>query len=112
LYTIQDAELPEDNQRVVQEANEQLSGLDIVIANAGWTRFANQRDIYDLSFEEWDKASYRLTVLVRDANCMQGWRVNVMSHLQLMQAAKPIFEKNADGGVYIMTSSIAVRSLS
>ncbi|GFF46552.1 granaticin polyketide synthase putative ketoacyl reductase 2 [Aspergillus udagawae] len=102
-----DAELPEDNQRVVQEANEQLSGLDIVIANAGWTRFANQRDIYDLSFEEWDKASYRLAVLVRDANCMQGWRVNVMSHLQLMQAAKPIFEKNVDGGVYIMTSSIA-----
>jgi hypothetical protein len=33
-----------------------------------------------------------------------------MSHLQLMQAAKPIFEKNADGGVYIMTSSIAVSS--
>ncbi|KAM0091078.1 hypothetical protein ACP6JD_005522 [Aspergillus fumigatus] len=30
-----------------------------------------------------------------------------MSHLQLMQAAKPILEKNADGGVYIMTSSIA-----
>ncbi|KAF7173102.1 hypothetical protein CNMCM5623_005348 [Aspergillus felis] len=102
-----DAELPEDNQRIVQEAKEQLSGLDIVIANAGWTRFADKRDIYDLSFEEWDKASYRLAVLVRDANCLQGWRVNVMSHLQLMQAAKPIFEKNADGGVYIMTSSIA-----
>lgn len=30
-----------------------------------------------------------------------------MSHLQLMQAAKPILEKNADGGVYVMTSSIA-----
>ncbi|KAF4162054.1 hypothetical protein CNMCM6936_002624 [Aspergillus lentulus] len=85
-----DSELPEDNQRIVQEANEQLSGLDIVIANAGWTRFADRRDIYDLSFEEWDKA-----------------RLNVMSHVQLMQAAKPIFDKNPDGGVYIMTSSIA-----
>ncbi|GFF39806.1 granaticin polyketide synthase putative ketoacyl reductase 2 [Aspergillus lentulus] len=86
-----DSELPEDNQRIVQEANEQLSGLDIVIANAGWTRFADRRDIYDLSFEEWDKC----------------WKVNVMSHVQLMQAAKPIFDKNPDGGVYIMTSSIA-----
>jgi NAD(P)-dependent dehydrogenase (short-subunit alcohol dehydrogenase family) len=56
MYIIQDSELPEDNQRIVQEANEQLSGLDIVIANAGWTRFADRRDIYDLSFEEWDKA--------------------------------------------------------
>ncbi|GIJ81675.1 hypothetical protein Asppvi_000174 [Aspergillus pseudoviridinutans] len=92
-----DSELPEDNQRIVQEANEQLSGLDIVIANAGWTRFADRRDIYALSFEEWDKARCSLAC----------WKVNVMSHLQLMQAAKPIFEKNADGGVYIMTSSIA-----
>ncbi|KAF7184661.1 hypothetical protein CNMCM7691_005973 [Aspergillus felis] len=82
-----DSELPEDNQRIVQEANEQLSGLDIVIANAGWTRFANRLDIYDLSFEEWDKARYCLAVRTYYAN--------------------PIFEKNADGGVYLMTSSIA-----
>ncbi|EAW10824.1 SDR family NAD(P)-dependent oxidoreductase [Aspergillus clavatus NRRL 1] len=86
-----DSELPEDNQRIVQEAKEQLSGLDIIIANAGWTRFANNRDIYDLSPEEWDKC----------------WRVNVMSHLQLMQTAKPILENNPEGGAYIMTSSIA-----
>ncbi|PKX92364.1 SDR family NAD(P)-dependent oxidoreductase [Aspergillus novofumigatus IBT 16806] len=90
-----DAELPEDNQRIVQEANEQLSGLDIVIANAGWTRFADKQDIYDLSFEEWDK----------ERRARPG--LNTMSHLQLMQAAKPIFDKNPDGGVYIMTSSIA-----
>ncbi|KAK5068069.1 hypothetical protein LTR69_000187 [Exophiala sideris] len=30
-----------------------------------------------------------------------------MSHLQLMQAAGPIFASNPDGGVYLITSSIA-----
>lgn len=34
-----------------------------------------------------------------------------MSHLQLMQVAKPILEQNAEGGVYLMTSSVAVRPL-
>ncbi|RLL97780.1 hypothetical protein CFD26_104979 [Aspergillus turcosus] len=86
-----DSELPEDNLRTVQEANEQLSGLDIIVANAGWTRFANTRDIYDLSFEEWDKARYNLAVRVR--------------------MLIPIFEKNADGGVYLITSSIAGTTL-
>jgi len=31
-----------------------------------------------------------------------------MSHLHLVQAAAPIFKQNVDGGVYLMTSSIAV----
>jgi hypothetical protein len=31
-----------------------------------------------------------------------------MSHLQLVQAAAPIFRENTEGGVYLMTSSIAV----
>lgn len=31
-----------------------------------------------------------------------------MSHLQLMQEAAPIFNANPDGGVYLITSSIAV----
>jgi NAD(P)-dependent dehydrogenase (short-subunit alcohol dehydrogenase family) len=39
---------------------------------------------------------------------MQCWAVNVMSHLQLMQVAAPIFNANAEGGVYLVTSSIAV----
>jgi hypothetical protein len=31
-----------------------------------------------------------------------------MSHLQLMQEAAPIFNANPEGGVYLITSSIAV----
>lgn len=42
---------------------------------------------------------------------MQCWAVNVMSHLQLMQEAAPIFNANPEGGVYLITSSIAVSKL-
>ncbi|QKX61759.1 uncharacterized protein TRUGW13939_08915 [Talaromyces rugulosus] len=86
-----DATAAEDNERLVKETVSELGGLDIIIANAGWTRFAKPGDIYDLSLDEWNRC----------------WQANVMSHLQLMQAAKPILEQNADGGVYLLTSSIA-----
>ncbi|KAJ5812687.1 hypothetical protein N7474_008988 [Penicillium riverlandense] len=86
-----DAEAPTDNERIVKEAVENLSGLDIIIANAGWTRFTRPGDIYDLSHDEWTKC----------------WMVNVMAHLQLMQTAGPIMKQNPDGGVFIITSSIA-----
>ena len=89
----QDAGVAEDNVRVVKETVETLGGLDIIIANAGWTRFSNFADLNDLSHEEWNKC----------------WRTNVMSHLQLMQEAGPIFNANPDGGVYLITSSVAVR---
>jgi len=52
----QDAGIAEDNARLVKETVEQLGGLDIIIANAGWTRFAPFGDLYDLSYEEWNKA--------------------------------------------------------
>lgn len=42
---------------------------------------------------------------------MQCWAVNVMSHLQLMQEAAPIFNANPEGGVYLITSSIAVSKI-
>lgn len=86
-----DAEKPEDNVRLVKETKESLGGLDIIIANAGWTRFAGFGDLHDLSLEEWNKC----------------WQCNVMAHLQLLQVAKPIFDENEEGGVYIITSSVA-----
>ncbi len=43
-----------------------------------------------------------------DLALSQCWATNVMCHLQLMQAAGPVFEKNADGGVYLISSSVAV----
>lgn len=87
--------MPEDNARLVKETVDGLGGLDVIVANAGWTRFANFADLNDLSLEEWNKC----------------WACNVMAHLQLVQAAGPIFSKNEEGGSYIITSSVAVRQL-
>jgi NAD(P)-dependent dehydrogenase (short-subunit alcohol dehydrogenase family) len=68
-----------------------LGGLDIVVANAGWTRFSTFGDLHDLSHDEWNKC----------------WATNVMSLLQLMQEVAPIFNSNPDGGVYLISSSVA-----
>ncbi|KIW49077.1 hypothetical protein PV05_10791 [Exophiala xenobiotica] len=86
-----DAGIAEDNVRMVKETVEKLGGLDIIIANAGWTRFSDFKDLHALSHDDWNRC----------------WAVNVMSHLQLMQAAAPIFNANPEGGVYLITSSIA-----
>lgn len=77
--------------RLVKETVQQLGGLDIIVNNAGWTRFAKFGDLNDLSHEEWDKC----------------WRTNVMSQLCLMQEAVPIFNANPEGGVFLVCSSIA-----
>lgn len=90
-----DAGVPEDNVRMVKETVEKLGGLDIIVANAGWTRFSDFKDLNAFTLEEWNKC----------------WATNVMHHLQLMQEAAPIFNANPDGGVYIITSSVAVGRL-
>jgi NAD(P)-dependent dehydrogenase (short-subunit alcohol dehydrogenase family) len=76
---------------VVKEAISQLGGLDIIISNAGYTRFSNFADIHSSSTEDWDTC----------------YAVNVKSQLHLMRAASSTFQSNADGGVFIMTSSVA-----
>ncbi|KAG9773403.1 hypothetical protein KCU88_g5830, partial [Aureobasidium melanogenum] len=81
----------EDIARLVKETVEQLGGLDIIINNAGWTRFATFGDLNALSHEDWNKC----------------WDINVMSHLSLMQHAAPIFNNSADGGTIIYGSSMA-----
>jgi NAD(P)-dependent dehydrogenase (short-subunit alcohol dehydrogenase family) len=80
-----------DNVRLVKESVEALGGLDVIVANAGWTRFSTFGDLHDLSHEEWNKC----------------WATNVMSHLQIMQEVAPIFNSNPDGGVYLISSSVA-----
>ncbi|KAL7905150.1 hypothetical protein GGI35DRAFT_472012 [Trichoderma velutinum] len=86
-----DAEKREDNVRLVQETVKNLGGLDIIVANAGWTKMSRFGDLHALTDEEWNKC----------------WAVNVMSHLQLVQEAAPIFNANPEGGVYLITSSVA-----
>ncbi|KAL6242049.1 hypothetical protein RBB50_010961 [Rhinocladiella similis] len=83
-----------DCARLVQETVKQLGGIDVIVNNAGWTRFAKFGDINDLSHDEWDKC----------------WRTNVMSQLCLMQEAAPLFNANPDGGVFLISSSIAAIS--
>ncbi|KAF1358770.1 short chain dehydrogenase/reductase [Lizonia empirigonia] len=41
--------------RAVQETVDQLGGIDIVIANAGWTKFCEWKDHDGMTEEEWDK---------------------------------------------------------
>ncbi|KAM0480238.1 hypothetical protein ACHAPX_004065 [Trichoderma viride] len=92
IFIVQgDAEKREDNVRIVQETVKNLGGLDVIVANAGWTKLSKFGDLHALNDDEWNKC----------------WAVNVMSHLQLMQEAAPIFNANPEGGVYLITSSIA-----
>lgn len=79
----------------VQTAKETLGGLDIAIANAGWTRFSDFADLDAMSDDEWDRC----------------WKTNVLGVKQLAASATPIFNSNPEGGVVLVTSSIAGRSI-
>jgi len=68
-----------------------LGGLDIIISNAGYTRFSDFNDLSSPTAEDWDLC----------------YAVNVKANAILMREALPIFNKNSLGGVFIMTSSIA-----
>ena len=72
-----------------------LGGLDIVVANAGWTRFSAFADLDALSDAEWDRC----------------WRTNVLGVKSLIASAMPAFEGNEEGGVVLVTSSIAGRTI-
>jgi NAD(P)-dependent dehydrogenase (short-subunit alcohol dehydrogenase family) len=41
----------------VKETVEKLGGLDIIVANAGWTRFSNFADLNALPLEDWNKVN-------------------------------------------------------
>ena len=90
-----DAGSPSAITSLVQNATQALGGLDIVIANAGWTRFSDFNDLDALSDEEWDRC----------------WKTNVLGVKALAAAAVPVFNSNAEGGVVLVTSSIAGRSI-
>lgn len=76
---------------LIKETVEQLGGLDVVISNAGWTRAVDFADIDALTEEDFDKC----------------YAMNVKSHFHLFRAAKPHFDKNEDGGAFLITGSAA-----
>ncbi|RVX69040.1 hypothetical protein B0A52_06753 [Exophiala mesophila] len=74
---------------MVNETIVTLGGIDVVIANAGWTKFTNFGDLYSMKESEWDRC----------------WAVNVKGCLHLCREAMKTFNKNPEGGVFLMTSS-------
>ncbi|KAI9849292.1 MAG: hypothetical protein M1837_004751 [Sclerophora amabilis] len=91
LVTQGDMGVQSDIINTVKETISGLGGLDIVISNAGWTKFSQFGDLFALSEEEWDKC----------------WAVNVKGNLFLLREALSTFNSNPDGGVFMMTSSVA-----
>ena len=85
-----------DCERMVQETVENLKGLDIIVSNAGWTKFVTFGDLDSMNEAEWDKC----------------WAVNCKAHLHLLRKALPTFNANSEGGVFLTTSSTAGVSVS
>ncbi|KAF2720786.1 NAD(P)-binding protein [Polychaeton citri CBS 116435] len=81
---------------LVQDTIKAFGGIDVVIGNAGWTKFVDFSDLGAMTETEWDKC----------------WAVNVKGQKALLEAALPTFKENADGGAFVITSSIAGRSIS
>merc|ERR1712093_74810 len=88
-----DMGVEEDCMNTVKTAIEKLGGLDIIIANAGFTRFSTFSDLSSPTADDWDRC----------------YAVNVKQQVHLMRTAAPTFNSNPQGGVFIMTSSIAGR---
>lgn len=85
-----------DVQNCVQQTIKAFGGIDIIIGNAGFTKFSDFKDLDALTYEEWDKC----------------FHTNVTGNHALLKEALPTFNSNPDGGVFIMTSSVAGKSLS
>lgn len=49
-----------DNIRIVQETVKKLGGLDIIIANAGWTKPSQFEDLDALNTDEWNKVRVKV----------------------------------------------------
>lgn len=79
----------------VKETIQAFGGIDGVVANAGWTKFTNFSDLDAMTEAEWDKC----------------WAVNVKGIHALAKEVMPTFSKNRDGGFFIITSSVAAKSL-
>ncbi|KAF3905731.1 hypothetical protein AA313_de0201843 [Arthrobotrys entomopaga] len=82
----------EECENLVKQSIEALGGLDVICSNAGWTKFAQFGDLDALSEEDWDKC----------------YAVNVKANIWLLNAAKPTFNANPDGGSLTICASIAI----
>ncbi|KAF2770131.1 NAD(P)-binding protein [Teratosphaeria nubilosa] len=83
-------------QHLVQETVKAFGSIDGIIANAGWTKFTDFNDLNAMTEAEWDKC----------------WATNVKGPHALTNAALPHFNQNPHGGFFVITSSVAGKSLS
>lgn len=77
---------------VVKATVETLGGIDILVSNAGWTKFGDFSDLNSLSDEDW----------------LRCFQCNVMSHKWLVQESAQQLRSNK-GAVVIMSSIAGVR---
>lgn len=92
IITIQaDMGKEEDCNKVVETTIKEFGGIDVIISNAGWTRFSALDDINATLVSDWDMC----------------FAVNVKAQNFLLKAALDTFKANPEGGVFLVTSSIA-----
>ncbi|KAI9877867.1 MAG: hypothetical protein M1830_002608 [Pleopsidium flavum] len=77
--------------KATAEKIERDYNVKTMIIQGGWTKFSAFGDLHALSEEDWDKC----------------WAVNCKGNMHLLREALPTFNANSDGGVFLMTSSIA-----
>jgi NAD(P)-dependent dehydrogenase (short-subunit alcohol dehydrogenase family) len=87
LHIAADLAAAGEPERVVEDADRALGGLDILVNNVGVARQARFEDVPD---DEWD--AY--------------WQLNVMSYVRAIRAALPVFRARG-GGVVVNVSSTA-----
>ena len=66
-------------------------------------------DLDSMNEAEWDKVIFQDNHKRRDPDLMelQCWAVNCKAQLHLLRKACPIFNANPDGGVFLVTASVA-----
>ncbi|GMK54906.1 hypothetical protein CspeluHIS016_0114920 [Cutaneotrichosporon spelunceum] len=84
-----DAFTREGCESIVSAATNGLGGLDAVVSNQGYTKFASWTDLKSVSDEEW------LKIL----------NANIMSHLWVIQAAEE--QLRANKGSFLISASVA-----
>ena len=85
-HVVADLSQPGEPERAITEATRELSGLDVLVNNAGVARHARFEDVPD---QEWD--AY--------------WQLNVMSYVRAIRAALPSLRETA--GSIVNVSSTA-----
>ncbi|KAK5061238.1 hypothetical protein LTR84_007780 [Exophiala bonariae] len=89
-----DVGVHDDCVNMVRRTIEALGGLDVIVSNAGWTKFTAFGNLHAMTEADWDKC----------------WAVNVKGNLHLLREAAPTFNGNEEGGVFLITSSLAAVS--